>query len=102
MSSRSSLARRVPVRGRQGAAPIEQHGGSDVGRQLVEIAQRQLGRERGICHRSHNTRVTLPRLSWLITVIICVLLALLLLVKGYTGYFGVLLAVAASAAINLR
>jgi hypothetical protein len=46
--------------------------------------------------------VTLPRLSWLITVIICVLLAILLLVKGYTGYFGVLLAVAASAAINLR
>jgi hypothetical protein len=35
-------------------------------------------------------------------VVICLLAALLLLVNGYTGYFGILLAVAASAAVNLR
>jgi hypothetical protein len=46
--------------------------------------------------------VSLARASWLITVILCVLLAILLLIEGYTGYFGVLLAVAASAAVNLR
>jgi hypothetical protein len=46
--------------------------------------------------------VTLPQASWLLTVIVCVLLAILLLIEGYTGYFGVLLAVAASAAVNLR
>jgi hypothetical protein len=46
--------------------------------------------------------VSLARASWLITVIFCVLLAILLLIEGYTGYFGVLLAVAASAAVNLR
>jgi hypothetical protein len=46
--------------------------------------------------------VTLPRLSWLITVLICVFAALILLVEGYVGYFGVLLAVGAAAAVNLR
>jgi hypothetical protein len=35
-------------------------------------------------------------------VVICLIAALLLLVDGYTGYFGILLAVAASAAVNLR
>jgi hypothetical protein len=35
-------------------------------------------------------------------VAICLIAALLLLINGYTGYFGVLLAVAASAAVNLR
>jgi hypothetical protein len=35
-------------------------------------------------------------------VVICLVAALLLLVDGYVGYFGVLLAVAASAAVNLR
>jgi hypothetical protein len=46
--------------------------------------------------------VSLARASWLLTVIVCILLAILLLIEGYTGYFGVLLAVAASAAVNLR
>jgi len=46
--------------------------------------------------------VTLPQASWLGVVVICLLAALLLLVNGYTGYFGILLAVAASAAVNLR
>ena len=46
--------------------------------------------------------MSLARASWLLTVIVCILLAILLLIEGYTGYFGVLLAVAASAAVNLR
>ncbi|HEX4759946.1 MAG TPA: hypothetical protein VH256_04060 [Thermoleophilaceae bacterium] len=46
--------------------------------------------------------MTLPQASWLSVVVICLVAALLLLVDGYVGYFGVLLAVAASAAVNLR
>jgi len=46
--------------------------------------------------------VSLERISWLVTVVICVIAALLLLVEGYVGYFGVLLAVGAAAAVNLR
>ncbi|MBA3305177.1 MAG: hypothetical protein H0U25_04540 [Thermoleophilaceae bacterium] len=44
----------------------------------------------------------LPRISWMVTVGICLLAALLVLLKGYQGYAGVLLAVAAAAAVNLR
>lgn len=44
----------------------------------------------------------LSRLSWLVTVAICLIAALLLLLNGYLGYFGVLLAVGAAAAVNLR
>ena len=44
----------------------------------------------------------LSRISWLVTVGICLIVALLLLLNGYLGYFAVLLAVAASAAVNLR
>ena len=44
----------------------------------------------------------LSRISWLLTVAICVVAAILLLVNGYVGYFGVLLAVGAAAAVNLR
>jgi hypothetical protein len=43
----------------------------------------------------------LPRIAWLVTVAGCLLAAVLLLLSGYVGYFGVLLAVAAAAAINL-
>ncbi len=43
----------------------------------------------------------LSRISWLVTVGICLIAALLLLVNGYVGYSGVLLAVGAAAAINL-
>ena len=42
------------------------------------------------------------QISWLTTVAICLIAAVLVLVNGYLGYFGVLLAVAAAAAINLR
>jgi hypothetical protein len=45
--------------------------------------------------------VSLPRISWLVTVGICVIAALLLLLNGYYGYAGVLLAVGAAAAVNL-
>jgi hypothetical protein len=46
--------------------------------------------------------VPLARISWLVTVAVCVVAALLLLLNGYVGYFGVLLAVGAAAAVNLR
>lgn len=44
----------------------------------------------------------LSRISWMVTVGICLIAALLMLINGYVGYFGVLLALAASAAVNLR
>ena len=43
----------------------------------------------------------LSRISWIVTVAICVVAALLLLLNGYYGYSGVLLAVGAAAAVNL-
>ena len=46
--------------------------------------------------------MSLQRISWLVTVGLCLVAAALLLVEGYVGYFGVVLAVAAAAAINLR
>ena len=46
--------------------------------------------------------MSLQRISWLVTVSLCLLAAVLLLVEGYVGYFGVVLAVAAAAAVNLR
>jgi ABC-type Fe3+-siderophore transport system permease subunit len=45
--------------------------------------------------------VPLSRISWLVTVAICVVAALVLLLSGYVGYFGVMLAIAAAAAVNL-
>ncbi|MEJ7789394.1 MAG: hypothetical protein WKF29_05860 [Thermoleophilaceae bacterium] len=44
----------------------------------------------------------LSRISWIATVAICMIAAILLLLNGYLGYFGVLLAVGAAAAVNLR
>ncbi|HEX8646857.1 MAG TPA: hypothetical protein VF715_08130 [Thermoleophilaceae bacterium] len=44
----------------------------------------------------------LSRIAWITTVAICVVAAVLVLLSGYVGYFFVLLAVAASAAVNLR
>jgi hypothetical protein len=46
--------------------------------------------------------VTLGQISWAATVAICVIAAVLVLISGYVGYFAVLLAIAAAAAINLR
>ena len=44
----------------------------------------------------------LSRIAWIVTVAACLLAAILLLLNGYLGYFGVLLAVAGAAAVNLR
>ena len=52
-------------------------------------------------HSRQNSRVPLARISWLVTVGICLIAALLLLLYGYYGYSGVLLAVGASAVVNL-
>jgi hypothetical protein len=46
--------------------------------------------------------VPLSRLAWFVTVAVCLVAALILLLSGYTGYAGVALAIAISAAINLR
>jgi hypothetical protein len=46
--------------------------------------------------------VPLSRIAWLATVVACLITSVLLLLSGYLGYAGVLLAVALSAAINLR
>ena len=43
----------------------------------------------------------LSRIAWLLTVIACLGAAVLLILNGYVGYFGVLLAVGAAAAVNL-
>jgi hypothetical protein len=45
--------------------------------------------------------MAVTRIAWLATVLVALLTALLLLLSGYTGYAGLGLAVAASAAINL-
>ena len=44
----------------------------------------------------------LSRIAWLTTVAICLIACVLLLTSSYYGYAGVVLAVAVSAAINLR
>jgi len=46
--------------------------------------------------------MSLAQSSWLTVTVLCLIAALLLLLDDYYGYAGVLLAVAASAAINLR
>lgn len=46
--------------------------------------------------------MNLVRISWLVTVGVFLIAAALVFVNGYVGYMVVLLAVAASAAVNLR
>jgi hypothetical protein len=46
--------------------------------------------------------MSLRRLAWLLATLVGLVTALLLFITGYNGYAGVSLAVAASAAINLR
>jgi len=48
-----------------------------------------------------NAAMGITRLAWLVTVLVALLTALLLLLSGYTGYAGLGVAVAISAAINL-
>jgi len=45
--------------------------------------------------------MSVERIAWSVTVFVALLTALLLLLAGYTGYAGLGVAVAASAAINL-
>lgn len=56
--------------------------------------------------RGHNSRVNGPvdlaRAAWLVTVLACLVIVLILVIQGYLGYAAVALAVALSAAINLR
>jgi hypothetical protein len=51
---------------------------------------------------SHDARVPLNRIGWLVTVAAALITALLLFLSGYNGYGALAIAVAASAAINLR
>lgn len=51
--------------------------------------------------KRENHSVDLPRVGWLITVLVLAVTDLILFAKGYYGYFGATLAVAISAAINL-
>jgi hypothetical protein len=46
--------------------------------------------------------MSLSRLAWLLTTAAGLVTAVILLISGYKGYAGVSLAVALSAAINLR
>jgi hypothetical protein len=46
--------------------------------------------------------VPLSRIAWLTTVGACLIVCVILLFSSYYGYAGVLLAIAVSAAINLR
>jgi hypothetical protein len=48
-----------------------------------------------------NPAVAIERIAWIVTVLVALVTALLLLLSGYTGYAGLGLAVAVSAAINL-
>jgi hypothetical protein len=48
-----------------------------------------------------NTSMAIGRIAWLVTVMVALVTALLLALSGYTGYAGLGVAVAASAAINL-
>jgi hypothetical protein len=59
-------------------------------------------RENGIDEADVDASVSVTRIAWLVTVCALLLTALLLLLSGYRGYAGLGLAVAASAAINLR
>jgi ABC-type Fe3+-siderophore transport system permease subunit len=48
-----------------------------------------------------NRGVAIERIAWIATVLVALITALLLLLSGYTGYAGLGLAVAISAAVNL-
>jgi hypothetical protein len=48
-----------------------------------------------------NGPMAIERIAWIVTVLVALITALLLLLAGYTGYAGLGVAVAASAAINL-
>ena len=83
-------------------APVQERGRGHRGAQLAQIGERGLGAQRDVHHRPPEyAPMPLQRLAWLITVGVMLIVALLLFLEGYSGYAGVSLAVAASAAINL-
>lgn len=45
--------------------------------------------------------MNLPRASWIVVVVACLIAVLLLALNGYTGYAVTVLAVGAAAAVNL-
>lgn len=45
--------------------------------------------------------MSIARISWIVTVLACLITALILLLSGYQGYAAVFLVVGASAGINL-
>ena len=55
----------------------------------------------GVSDNTPAVMSQLARISWLVTVGICLIAALILLLSGYDGYAGVVLAVAIAAGINL-
>lgn len=59
-------------------------------------------RRRAPAARRENEPVDLARTGWLATVVVCLIAVVILALQGYYGYAGVTLAVAISAAINLR
>ena len=92
----------------QGIAPGRHHAVSyerrlaHGGAQLAQVGEGGIGAQRGGHGRpTQYAPMPLPRLAWLITVGIALIVALVLFLDGYSGYAGVSLAVAASAAINL-
>jgi hypothetical protein len=81
-----------PARVDEAPSGVEDHGRNDV-RGAVDESPGD--------HHGHNSRVPLPRISWMITVGVCLIAAVLLLVSGYSGYAAVLVAIGAAAAVNL-
>jgi hypothetical protein len=106
---------RVPDGGQEREGGIEQRGlageallardddaVAKVCGELAQVPERERGRQRGHGPGEHTPGVPLSRIAWLVTVGICLVAFLLTLLAGYQGYAFVLLAVALSAAINLR
>jgi len=75
---------------------------ADVGREGLEIGDRQARREGP--HGAVGTigAVSLSRIAWLTTVVVAALTGVIVLLNGYTGYGVLTFVVGASAAINLR
>jgi hypothetical protein len=80
----------------------EDDAGANVCRQLAQVIEGELGRQRrrhGVVSRIPP--VPLSKIAWLTTVVICLVASLILLLSGYLGYAGVVFAVALAAGINL-
>jgi hypothetical protein len=66
---------------------------------LTALADRRISSRDGRIR--NNAPMSITRVAWLVTVLVALVTALLLALSGYTGYAGLGIAVAASAAINL-